>query len=462
VTRARAHAKSSGRWWGRLLRAALLAGFGALLFLVTRAVPEAHGPLWTVTAIGFLLIAGTLTAELVEPLGLPHLTGYLVAGIAAGPHMLRLIDEHTVKGLSPVNTFALALIALAGGAELDAGATRKAARSLAWSMLLQTAIVFVAVTGVFLAASPLVGFARSLSVGGLLGVALIWGTLAVSRSPSATLALLQQTRASGPLTTFTLAFVMTSDVLVVVLLALVLGFVRPLVDPSSTFSLDALVGLGHALFGSVALGTTLGLVIATYLRLVNRQMLLVLLALGFGVSTVLDYLQFDSLLAFLVAGFVVRNLSGQGAKLVGHIEQTGSVVYVVFFATAGADLDLPLLGRLWPVALLLTGARALATWVASRLSGRLAGDPAAMRRWSWSGLVSQAGLTLGMTMIIAREFPAIGTPLRALAVAAVAINEIVGPVLFKAALDRMGEIARVHGPSFPSMPPPSLRGQGFD
>jgi hypothetical protein len=62
--------------------------------------------------------------------GLPHLTGYLLAGIAAGPHALGIVDEHTVKSLSPVNTLALSLIALAGGAELELGAVRKWARSL--------------------------------------------------------------------------------------------------------------------------------------------------------------------------------------------------------------------------------------------------------------------------------------------------------------------------------------------
>jgi Kef-type K+ transport system membrane component KefB len=437
-----------------LAHAALLVAFGALMFYVTRAVPEVGGGLWTVAAIGFLLLAGTLTSELAAPLGLPHLTGYLMAGIAAGPHVLRLVDEHTVKSLSPVNTLALSLIALAGGAELDFAAMRRGARSLAWATLLQCVFVLVAAGGAFLAAAPLIPFTRSLTSGALVGVALLWGAFAVTRSPSATLGILSQTRATGPLATFTLAFVMTSDVVVVVLLATVLGSVRPLIDPGASFALDSFVTLGHELFGSVALGTTLGLVIAAYLRLVNRQMLVVLLVLGFGVSTLLDYLQFDALLTFMVAGFIVRNMSNQGPRLAEGIEQTGSVVYVVFFATAGAELNVPLLRGLWLVALVLAGSRALITWVAARLAGRLADDPPVLRRWGWSGLVSQAGLALGLSVIVAREFPSIGTPFRALAIATVAVNEMVGPVLFKLALDRTGETSRVRPTSFPSMRPP--------
>ncbi|MDP9148600.1 MAG: sodium:proton exchanger [Myxococcota bacterium] len=434
------------------LRGVLLVGFGSLLFWITRAAPEMHGGMWTIAAIGFLLLAGTLTSELAAPLGLPHLTGYLLAGIASGPHVLRLVDDPTVRSLSPINTLALSLIALAGGAELDLAAVRKGARSLAWATLVQSVFVLVAVSAVFLAIRPLIPFARALGPATLLGVALLWGALAVTRSPSATLGILSQTRAVGPLATYTLAFVMASDVVVVVLLATVLAIVRPLIDPSSHFALSSFVTLGQELFGSVALGTTLGLVIAAYLKLVNRSMLVVLLVLGFGVSTVLDYLQFDSLLTFMVAGFIVRNMSKQGDKFIRYIEQTGTVVYVIFFATAGADLDVPLLRGLWPVALTLAASRTLITWIGSRLSARLARDAPVLRRWAWSGLVSQAGLALGLSVIVAREFPSFGVPFRALAIATVAINEMVGPVLFKLALDRTGETSGVQPRGFPPIP----------
>jgi Kef-type K+ transport system membrane component KefB len=433
----------------------LLAGFSGLIFYITRLVPETHGSLWTIAAIGFLLLSGTLLSELLAPLGLPHLTGYLIAGIASGPYVLKLVDEHTVKSLSPINQLALSLIALAGGAELDLATVRKSARSLGWATLIQCGFVLVAATGCFyVAARPMIPFTRALSTSALVGVSLLWGALAVTRSPSATLGILSQTRATGPLATFTLAFVMTSDVVVVLLVALVLGCVRPLIDPSAGFSLDSFATLGHELVGSVALGTTLGLVIAAYLRLVNRQMLVVLLVLGFGVSTMLDYLQFDSLLTFMVAGFIVRNMSNQGHRFTKYIENTGTVVYVVFFATAGADLNIPLLRQLWPVALMLAGTRAFITWIGAPISGRLAGDSAVLKRWSWAGLVSQAGLALGLSGIVAREFPSIGVGFRALAIATVAINEMVGPVLFKFALDRTGETSPVQAPRFPSMTPP--------
>jgi Kef-type K+ transport system membrane component KefB len=450
-----AAASAARRGFGQhLTHAVLLVAFTALIFYVTRAVPEMHGSLWTIASIGFLLVAGTLTSELLGPLGLPHLTGYLIAGIAAGPHMLRLVDEHTVKSMSPVNTLSLALIALSGGAELDLSALKQGAKSLAWAMVVQCVLVIIVLTGVFVAARPLLPFARALPVTQVIAVGLLWGALGVTRSPSATLGILSQTRAHGPLARFTLGFVMVSDIVVVVLIATVLGCTRPLLDPSATFSAQAFVQLGHELFGSIALGTTLGLVIAVYLRVVNRQMLVVLLVLGFGVSTVLDYLQFDALLTFMVAGFIVRNMSNQGQRFVEYIEQTGTVVYVVFFATAGADLDVPLLRLMWPVALLMAGSRAGVTWLGSAVSGRLAKDSPVIRKWGWSGLISQAGLALGLSVLIAKDFPSFGPPFRSLAVATIALNEMIGPILFKLALDRSGETSHAAVPSLSSLRPP--------
>ena len=118
---------------------------------------------------------------------------------------------------------------------------------------------------------------------------------------------------------------------------------------------------------------------------------------------------------------------------------------------------MPLLRKLWPYALTLCATRALATYAASRLSSRLANDDPSLRRWGWSSLISQAGLALGVAFTITKKFPSIGEGFAALAIAAVAINEMVGPVLFKLALDRSGETrseeAEVSRTSL--MPPPA-------
>ncbi len=432
----------------------LVVTFG-VLYGVKRFTPELETHLGTVAAIGFLLLAGTLLSELLETIGLPHLSGYLLAGIIGGPDVLHLVDHHTVDELSPINTLALSLIALAGGAELRIDTLRSVARGLAWATLLQSTFVLVCVAGVFLAISGYLPFAQGMTFKALVGLSLLWGVLAVSRSPSACMGILAQTRAKGPLATFSLAFIMLSDVVVVILLAIMMMFARPLINNSGSISIEDFNILGHEILSSIAVGVTLGLGLAVYLRLVGRQLLLVLLAIGFGLSDTFSYIGVDSLLAFLTAGFIVTNLSDQGPKLLHSIEQTGSVVFVVFFATAGAHLDIPLLRKLWPVAVGLCASRALFTVIAGQISSRIARDGPELKRWGWASLVSQAGLALGLSVVIAKAFPSFGEEFRNLAIAAVAINEMIGPVLFKFALDRSGETDRHEPEVRASLAPPA-------
>lgn len=417
---------------------ALLAATG-LLWGLTQVAPDLKGASSLIVCVGFLLLAGMLASELLETLGLPHLTGYIVLGLVAGPHVLGLVDDAAVHQLGHVNTLALTLIALAGGVELRWDLLKESWRTLVRAHILQTVVVGTAMTAVFFAIASELTFLDGFSGAQLLVISVLWAVLAVSRSPSATLAILSQTRARGPVANFALAFVMSSDVLVVAMLSIALSVARPLFDASMHVSLSELGVLGHEIVGSITLGTTLGLGLAAYLRLLRQQVLLILLALSFVAGEAIHYLRFDPVLTFLIAGFVVQNLSRQGPHLLEAVERTGSVVFVLFFATAGAHLDVPLLKALWPMALLLCGARAAATWVAHWLASRGSGMDPVIKRWGAAPLVSQAGLTLGLSVVIEKAFPQFGVGFRSLAIAAVAINELVGPILFKFALDRNKE-----------------------
>ena len=427
-------AKSAGDRFAQL--AALALSF-ALVWAASRLVPHASGMVDLVTPLGLFLTAGTLAASVLEAARVPHLTAYLLVGIASGPHVLRLVAHTNLDSLKPVNGLALALIAFGGGAELRIADLRRSVRTLAFATFTQCFLVLAGAAVLFAALSQLIPFGR----GGpafVAGVSLMWGVIAITRSPSAVLGILEQTRAKGPVAEFTLAFVMLSDLVVLVLAATVVTLVRPLVESGGAFSSAAFEHLGQEVIGSVSLGTTLGLLTIAYMRFVHRQLVIVLVALGFGFTEVIDYLRFEPLLTFLVAGFLVQNLSSFGDELAHTIEDLGSVVYVLFFAIAGADLDLALVARLWPTALALVLGRVALTWGAHRMGARLAHDAGALRRWGFTGLVSQAGIAIGIGTTVERTYPRLAG-FAALTVATVAINEMTGPVVFKATLDRIGE-----------------------
>lgn len=414
----------------------------AVLLGVGKIAPSSSSGAGIAAALGLLLMAGVLCSEVLDLFKLPHLTGYICAGVVAGPQVLHLIDHETVNDLSEVNALALSLIALAGGLELRISTIKEVARSLTYATLVHTFIGFLVTAGGFLLLRSWIPFTAALPLSAAVGVAMLWGVLAISRSPSATLGILSQSRADGRLTRYALAFVMSSDIVVVLMMAACMVIARPLIIPGSTISAAALGTLGHELYGSISVGTTLGLLLAVYLKFVGQRLITILVLLGIGFSAGVRYLHLEPLLTFIVAGFVVQNLSEQGDRLLAAIEHTGAIVFVVFFATAGAHLDLQLLATLWPVAVSLALIRAAITIGGQWFASHLANDPPVLRRWAWSPLISQAGMTLGLSVLIERSFPSIGPAFASLVVATVALNEMIGPVLFKLALDRVGETGK--------------------
>ena len=390
----------------RALQIVGLAASFALLWVAMRVAPQA-GALANIAAIGLFLTGGTLASELLEPLKIPHLTAYLLVGIIGGPHVLHLVRHDSVESLQSVNALALALIALAGGAELRIGMLKKSARSLAWATVLQCFVVLIGMTIVFLAASPLIPFANTGGFKMLIGIALLEGVLGITRSPSAALGVLSQTRAQGPIANFTLAFVMLSDVVVIVLAATVITLVRPMVEPGASFSMTALNHLGHEILGSVALGTSLGLLIVAYLKFIQKNFLVVLIGLGFGFTEVITYLAVRAAPHVLDGRFSrsepLEARREAAPRRRGHGERR--VRALLRDRRRAPQLAAPsqaVARRARPLH------RALAAHVvgANRISTRLAQDPPALRRLGWSGLVSQAGVALGIASTIANANPA--------------------------------------------------------
>src|SRR5690606_11943400 len=114
----------------------------------------------------------------------------------------------------------------------------------------------------------------------------------------------------------------------------------------------------------------------------------------------------ETLLVALTAGFWVENFSkARGEVLIQNIERLSLPVYALFFATAGAKVDIAILAELWPFALLISAVRAASVWGGTRLGTRLAGTEPEVERYLWLAFISQAGVSLALSAIVARTFP---------------------------------------------------------
>ena len=249
---------------------------------------------------------------------------------------------------------------------------------------------------------------------------------------------------------------------VLVIFQLALLVARAIMDPAAGISFGAVFEVGRELLSSLALGTTLGLATGLTLALTDRGTILFLLGLTFATSQLDAYFGYDSMLVFAVAGFVVQNLTRQGPKLLSAVRQLGidhlRRLYLPSPQPGARPRPLAALRQLWPLALLLAAARGLATAAAAAAAGKLSRESPVVRRWGWAPLISQAGVALGIAIAVQAAFPAFGTGFGSLAVAVLGLNEAVGPILFKLALNRAGELDAVPEATaaFPGPPSPAV------
>lgn len=416
----------------------------AVLWVVRRyEVFAGGGPGSTALALGFLLLAAFLGGQVASAIGLSRITGYLIVGLVVGPGALGLLHQVDVDRLRLLDEIAIALIALTAGGELTLERLRGMGRVLTSITLLGTVVLFAMVAGAVLLLSPWLPFTAGRPFVLVLTISVVFGSIAIASSPSVAIAVITDTRARGPVASTVLGVTVLKDVLVIVAFAAALSAAYAVLEAGSPAAGGLGVGLALEIGGSLVAGALLGVLIAAYLRWVDRQMVLFALGVAWLAAEVASALHLDVLLLALTAGFALENLLPvEGHEFVESLEAASLPLYALFFSLAGAAVHLGALAGLWMWVLLLVAVRAAGLWAGTRLGARVAGAPPEVGRRAWLGFISQAGVALGMVTILARSFPTWGEELRTVFVAMVAVHELVGPVALQWALERSGEAAR--------------------
>jgi Kef-type K+ transport system membrane component KefB len=400
-----------------------------------------HGGQWLLT-FGFLILAADSAGALAHLVRLPRIAGYLITGLLFGPSVLGTVSTEATEQLAPVSSLAIALIAFLAGAELRWKELRERGIVILKILASEMTLTLVAITGLLYAIRGHVPFLRGLDGLTALALCLLFASVTVVHSPAVTMALLSETRARGPVARTTLGVVLIADVAVILLFSGVLTLVRAVV-PSPTQG----GGVSHApivweIFGALVVGALLGAVVAAYLRFVSRELFLFAIVVAFFGAEIARVTHVETLLTLLTAGFVAENVSAPhaGEALRSAMERSAAPVFVVFFALAGASMHVSEFPVLWPLVIPIVLVRMAALWAGSQLGGRWGGASPVERRYLWMGLVSQAGVAIGLATVLAEVYPERGAEMRTLFLTTIALNESLGPVLFRQALGRSGEI----------------------
>jgi Kef-type K+ transport system membrane component KefB len=411
----------------------------------------------TLSAAGFIMLAAYAFGELLRRFRLPALLGYLGAGMLFGPSLAEIalgsreaapISEVGLEGLALVNMLAVGVIGTMGGGEIKIEDLKESFRKIA----AVTAVIFVLVLpGIAALVLALITYAPSLvpfmaeePFAAQIAAALLFGALAVGMSPAATLALLLEVRAQGRFTSLVLGIVVLADLLLVATFLLTLALGKLIVSPegfSTARLLEALPHIGAEFGWAILLGVIVGLVFIAYLRLVGRELLLFSLGIIFITSFVASRLHAETLLAFLVAGFVVQNFSRHGHTLIEAFERIALPVFVIYFTTQAARLDLVAVTVYLPLTLLLVGTRCGLFYWGISAAAKIARVDDQQRQLLRISFFSQGGVDLVLAAMIAKGIPGWGVEVQTVTVATILFYIVLGPPLLARALDRAGESA---------------------
>ncbi|HSL70590.1 MAG TPA: cation:proton antiporter [Longimicrobiales bacterium] len=421
-----------------------------LLIGMSQILPLGHQGLGaeSLLAFGFLILAASTVGEIVAGLGLPHIVGYLLAGIVFGPlvqilfgpGIFQLLSTETVQRLNPVSTLAVSMIAYLAGSELRWAEVKEHGAGLLKIVTVELLLNYAVLTGLMYVFTTRFGLLDSVSQAEALAFSLLFSAVAIVHSPAVTLALLSETKARGPVARTTLGVVLVSDVAVVVMFSIAAAAARMIVPTDSAAVISA-SGVAWEIFGALIVGSALGLGMAFYVRFIRRELLLFGVMIAFLGGEIAHLAHVEVLLTLLVAGFLTENLSGgRGAELRHAMERAAAPIFVVFFALAGAGIDLNAVAALAVFVLPLVVVRAFTIFVGTRLGARWAGVSLNERKYVWLGLVSQSGVAIGLASVMAKQYPVRGVALQSMLLATIAVNELMGPILFRRALVKTGEV----------------------
>jgi Trk K+ transport system NAD-binding subunit/Kef-type K+ transport system membrane component KefB len=405
-----------------------------------------------IIGFGIVAVASNHISKLFRRIHLPIISGLLFIGIISGPYLINLIPHESIPRLSFINDVALSFIAFAAGAELYLNELRSRFNSIKWITLGQVISTFLlSALAVFLLAE-FVPYMSGLSILEKISISLLTGAVFVARSPASAIAIINELRARGSFTQTVLGVTVIKDFIVIIIFGVTINISETLIK-GQEFNLLAVFLILVELILAVGLGFLLHYIISVILKLKveKRYKTFLVLFSGFMVYQFSNFIRnisvdlihheifLEPLLICIIASFTITNYTRNRAEFIRIIADIGPVIYVAFFTLTGASMRLDVLIEAWFVALLFFTIRLVTIIIGAYGGGVLARDPPKFNRVGWMPYVTQAGVALGLSTIIASEFPEWGPEFSTVIIAVIVINQFLGPPLFKYALRYVGE-----------------------
>ncbi|MEG1527878.1 MAG: cation:proton antiporter [Clostridia bacterium] len=380
----------------------------------------------------FALLAGLIFTRLMKLLRLPNVTGYLIAGVLIGPHVFKLITAQHLEMLEIITNVALGFIAFSIGTSIKLSLLKKLGKNILVITAMQALLATILVDLVMIL------------IGEPLPFALILGAVATATAPAATLMIVRQYKAKGPVTETLLPVVALDDALGLMVFAISLAIGKVLhVGGSLSFVSAFLVPVCEILLALV-IGSALGFILALVSRFfksrANRLTLIITFTLG-GIALA-ELLNLSSLLLCMMIGTFYGNLFKENEVPLEVLERWTYPLFMLFFVISGAQLNLEVLPTVGIVGFVYIVVRAIGKWGGAYLGAVITKANPNVRKYLGIALFPQAGVAIGMASVVMAQLPEIGQQVTTVVLCATLVYEILGPLLTKIALTKAGEIEK--------------------
>ncbi len=398
-------------------------------------------------AAGILMLLAFWGGRAANAVKLPRVSGYLLSGIILSPSLTGILSHHLVdQDLQVITEIALAIIAYSIGGSLDYRRLRHLGKIILWITILQAAGAFLVTATVLVPVLPAI---TGLPAGkeqvfqAFLPMALVMGAISAATAPGAVLAIISELRASGPFTTTLLGVIALDDALTIILFAVAGTVAHGLISPDG-MEMAHLIRMPAMEIGlSLALGILCGFALKHMGRITHRGESAIMVVLGtlFLAAGAAVALHASPLLTSMTIGFFLVNMDRGHHVLFESIEKIEEPVFGLFFALAGAHLDLSVIKTAGVLAVIILFSRIVGKQVGALAGAKISGASREVRRYLGFALFPQAGVTIGLVLAARDIFPPhLAEIMINGVVGTVIINEIVSPPLLKYCLHKAKEV----------------------
>ncbi len=410
-------------------------------------------------SVAIALLCGLLMTRVIKPLGLPAVTGYLVAGILIGPYVLGalgveglgFVSMEYVERFGVIADVALGFIAFSIGNEFRLSQIKTIGKQALIVGVIQALMATIFVDIALIGMSLILGnevFPIS--------AAITLGAVATATAPAATLMVVRQYKAKGPLTNILLPVVALDDAVGLIVFAVSFGIAKA-IDVGTLDIVSIVVNPLIEIVFSLVLGFVIGVIfsevekhfhsrskrLSVSVTFVILTVALTMLKIPLGGGVVLSS---SSLLTCMMLGTVFCNVCESSEELMDRVDRWTTPLFVLFFVISGAELEFSIFAQ---GAMVLVGVvyiifRSAGKMFGASLSAKLSGCSDTIVKYLGITLLPQAGVALGMSVLAMELSGNAGIVVRNIVLFSVLIYELVGPLLTKMALTKAGEIIPEH------------------